>query len=286
MPARISSNRRCRISARASRAFLLVVGAALIAMPASAGSYGIEVGVIRIMPQSKSTILRTELNPTLLGSALGLDSFDSPGTSFSPSDATTIVATFVRTLGDHFLIKFEGGIPPRFKLNGSGTVVAPGPSGALFSVDLGNDANQPLATARQWSPITLLQFRPLSPASRIQPYLGVGVGYTFFTNVKLGSGTDADLNRQFGTPLAALALKPGPTSASAHASSSIAMAFNGGVSWLLDDHWALTGSVSYGLLSTNTRIDLKAADGTVLARSRSSLVLNPLITGLLLNYRF
>ncbi len=280
----MSSPRRCP-SAR-NLAGVVIASTALAAAPAFAVSYGVEIGAIRIMPQSKSTILRTELNPNLLGTALGLTSFDSPGTSFSPSDATTLVATFVQTFGDHFLVKFEGGIPPRFKLNGSGIVTAPGPAGALFSVDLGNSANQPLATARQWSPITLLQYRPLSPASRIQPYIGLGVGYTFFTNVKLGKGTEADLNSQFGTPLAALALKPGPTSASAHASSSVALAFNGGASYLIGKHWALTGSVSYGLLSTNSRIDLKAADGSILAQSRANLVLNPLITGLLLNYRF
>ncbi len=267
-------------------AAVLIACSALGAAPAKAVGYGVELGAIRVMPQSRSSILRTELNPTLLGAALGLSSFDSPGTSFSPSDATTLVFTFVRTFGDHFIVKFEGGLPPSFKLNGRGLVTAPGPSGALFSVDLGAPDSQPIATARQWSPITLLQYRPLAPTSRLQPYIGLGVGYTFFTNVKLGEQTDTALNGQFGAPLALLAGKAGPTSSRAHASSSWVLAFNGGLSWLLDEHWALTGSLSYGLLSTNARIDLKAADGSLLAQSRANIVLNPLITGLLLNYRF
>lgn len=262
-------------------------GSLVLAAPAAAAvEYGVELGAIRIMPQSRSTPLRTELHPSLLGSAVGLSSFDSPGTSFSPGDATTPVFTFVQTFGGHFLVKVEGGIPPSFRLHGRGAVRAPGPSGTLFNVDLGSPTNQPIATARQWSPVTLLQYRPRDPSRRIQPYIGMGIGYTFFTGVRLGDAVAADLNRQFGMPLAALALKPGPTTTTAHASPSWALAFNGGSSWLIGEHWALTGSISYGLLSTNARIDLQAADGTVLARSRTNLVLNPLIAGLLLNYRF
>lgn len=285
MPALALSKPRRRITARPLAA-VLIAGSALAAAPAQAVEYGVEIGAIRIMPQSRSSILRTELSPSLLGNALGLRDFESPGTSFSPSDGTTLVFTFVQTFDDHFVIKFEGGIPPSFKLNGRGLVQAPGPSGLLFSVDLGTPDNQPLAKARQWSPITLLQYRPLAPTNRLQPYLGLGVGYTFFTNVKLGDNTAAELNSQFGAPLALLAGKPGPTSSRAQASSSWVLAFNGGLSWRLDEHWALTGSLSYGLLSTNTRIDLKASDGTLLAQSRANIVLNPLIAGLLLNYRF
>ena len=66
----------------------------------------------------------------------------------------------------------------------------------------------------------------------------------------------------------------------------IALIFNAGLAYSLSERWGLSLSVSYILLKTTSTIDLYANDGTRLARSETDLDLNPIVSSLLLSYRF
>ena len=74
--------------------------------------------------------------------------------------------------------------------------------GAIISVDLGDPANNPLATARQWSPAALLQYYFFDSSFALRPYLGLGFTYTWFTDVELNAAFDDTLNSSFGRTLA------------------------------------------------------------------------------------
>lgn len=266
---------------------LLLMLAATPVRAQEAGDWVAQAGWFFVSPQESSTPLRTSLAPSLLGSVLGIDpEFTSPGTSASVSDSGTPALTLSYFFTDHLALKVEGGIPAEFELSGSGVVRPTGISGALISVDLGDPANNPLATARQWSPAALLQYYFFDSSFALRPYLGLGFTYTWFTDVELNSGFDETLNNSFGRTLALAGGKPGPTRVEADASSSFAPIFNAGLAYSLSERWGLSLSVSYILLKTTSTIDLYADDGTRLARSETDLDLNPIVSSLLLSYRF
>lgn len=237
-----------------------------------------QVGWVHIQTHADSKPLQTTMN--VLGSP---SSFDSPGTSAQVGDADTVLLAMVYNFSDHWSVKFEGGYPPVFDLYGKGKVTPPIGAG-LLSVDLAD--HRPLAKARQWSPAMLLQYNFRSPQAKLRPYLGVGIAYFWYTNVDVNPQTREELSNRFGAPLALLNGKPGQTQIEAAASPSFAPAFNLGLFYQIDQHWGVAASFSYIDLSTESTIDIKAADGSRLARSKTNIDLDPTVTALVLSYKF
>ncbi|MDB5968554.1 MAG: hypothetical protein JWQ90_1004 [Hydrocarboniphaga sp.] len=254
--------------------------------PASAGRHMVQVGVFHLDTLDSSDPLHTTLKPGA-AALLGVQSeFDSPGTSATVSSSNTLALIYSYFVTDHFALKFEGGIPAKFRLYGNGIVAPTGPAGALINVDLGDPANNPLAEVTQWSPVFMVQYFFRDPQKQIRPYVGVGVTYTWFTGIKPDQDFEDALNNKFGTTLALANLTPGQTTVDAKASSDIAPVFNLGVSAELSKHWSLSGSLSLSLLSTTATISIDAANGDRLVTSKTNLDLNPLVAALLLGYRF
>ena len=107
---------------------------------------------------------------------------------------------------------------------------APGPAGALGHVDLDDPSNQPaVRKARQWSPGVILQWYFGHAQSKFRPFVGVGVVYSFFTNIELNPNFSAAVNRELGGVLAAGAGKPGPTYVEGKSSASWSAIFNLGI---------------------------------------------------------
>ena len=86
--------------------------------------------------------------------------------------------------------------------------------------------------------------------------------------------------------LAAGAGKPGPTSVEGKSSSSWSPIFNLGASYAINERWALTATVSYIPLKTEAATVIKAADGTTLATTKTTLKANPIITFVGVSYKF
>lgn len=254
--------------------------------PARRGNHLLQVGVFHVDTLDSSDPLNTTLKPGA-AALLGVQSeFESPGTAAQVSSSDTLALIYSYFLTDHLALKFEGGIPAKFKLYGEGVVRPTGPAGQLISVDLGDPANNPLARVTQWSPVVMVQYFFRDPQKQIRPYVGLGVTYTWFTDIKPDSDFEDALNNQFGRTLALANLSPGQTVVDAKAKSDIAPVFNMGVSAELSQHWSLSGSLSLSLLSTTATIAIDAANGDRLATSKTKLDLNPLVAALLLGYRF
>ena len=269
---------------------LLALACAAFACAASAreaGDHQLQLGVVHVNTLDSSEPLRTQLRPSLLGGALGIEAdFVSEGTAATVGSSETLLFIYSYYFTDHWSLKLEGGVPARFDIGGEGVVRPTGIAGSVISVDLGAPANNPLASATQWSPVAMLQYSFGSPRDPVRPYVGVGLTYTWFTDVELSSGFDTALNNQFGRVLALAAGKPGATYTKADASPSLAPAFNVGLAMSLSEHWNVSASVSYLMLSTESTIDIYAADGTRLSRSSTDLDLNPLAVSVLVGYRF
>ncbi len=268
-----------------------LVACLLLAAPAlqasEAGDWVVQGGWFYLSPQESSKPLQTELAPSLIGNALGIDQqFTAAGTSLSVNDSDTPALTLSYFLTDHIAIKLEGGVPADFELSGQGVVRPTGPAGALVSVDLGAPEHKPLASVRQWSPAILAQYYFRDPSDQIRPYLGLGLTYTWFDNIEANQDFEQSLNNDFGAVLALATANPGPTSVDAEAESDIAPIFNAGVAMQLNERWGLSLSVSYLMLETTSKITIRANDGSRLSESSSKLELNTVVSSFLVSYRW
>jgi outer membrane protein len=270
---------------------LMLATLAAFALPAHAQKKGdnvVSAGWFYIQTRGHSAPLTTTLLDVPINYPLGLpSSFTAPGSSISSSNANTLGLTFSHFVTDHIAITGVGGIPPEFKLYGHGELIPPGPAGALGRQSLGDPSLNPIITkARQWSPAAMVQYHFLDPGSRLRPFLGLGVSYNFFTNIKVNPAFASSVNNNLGAILAAGAGIPGPTSVSADASSSWAPVFNVGGSYNFDEHWGLTAAVTYIPLKTTSTMTIKAANGTVLSTSKTKLEPKPLVFFLAASYKF
>ncbi|MFT4047202.1 MAG: OmpW family outer membrane protein [Solimonas sp.] len=256
----------------------------LTASAQTAGTVVTQIGWLHAQTHDGSNPLHTDVKAGL-GSLIGIpDSFDSPGTSTSIGNADTLVIANSYFITGHLALKFEGGIPPTFDLYGRG-VVQPNENLSALSVDLG--AHRPLASSMQWSPALLFQYHFRPAAARWRPYAGVGVTYTWFTHVDLNNGFKDDLKNTFGVPLAVANLKsPSGIYVEANATPDWAPIANAGLSYAFSPRWGVSASVSYVGLSTESKIDIYAADGTRLAHSQTRISLNPVVTALVASYAF
>ena len=261
--------------------------AAPTAQALKAGDVIVQGGWFYLSPQESSTPLNTKLAPSLLGSVLGIEQeFSSPCTFLSVNDSSTPALTVSYFLTDHLVIKLEGGVPAEFELSGQGLVRPTGVAGELLSVDLAGVQNNPLATVRQWSPAILAQYYFGDVSARLRPYIGVGVTYTWFDNIELNKNFEQSLKQNFGSVLALATGSGSETFIDGEADSDIAPIFNVGLALDLDDRWSLSVSVSYLALETTSNIAITAKDGALLSESRSKLELNPIISSVLISYRW
>lgn len=263
----------------------------LLAAPAAqaleAGDLIIQGGWFLLSPQESSEPLRTTLAPSLVGNVLGIEQRSSaPGTSLSVSDSNTPALTLSYFLTDHLVVKLEGGVPAEFDLYGDGVVRPTGPAGALVNVDLGGPGNSPLASVRQWSPAILAQYYFREGNARVRPYLGLGLTYTWFDNIELNKNFEQSLKQNFGSVLALATGSSVETRVSADAESDIAPIFNAGLAVALNERWSLSFSLSYLALETTSRITISSVDGSRLAESSSKLDLNPIVSSVLISYRW
>lgn len=257
---------------------LLLCSLAAPAAAQTAGSIVLQAGWLHAQTMDDSQSLKTS---ALL--ALGRETtFDSPGTAATIGNADTLVLAAAYFVTDHLAVKFEGGIPPTFDLYGKGEVRSP-ILGQAINVDLGE--HNPIASSKQWSPALLFQYYFGRAEATWRPYLGVGVTYTWFTDVELSQGFYDDLNRTFGRTLALTNLKPlDGTYVKAKSAPDWAPIVNAGLSYSINRHWGVSASVSYVDLKTTSTIDIFAADGTRLSHSTTKIDINPLVTAVVLSY--
>lgn len=268
-----------------------IAGFGLVASNAQAQKAGdnvVTLGWFHIMPQDSSTPMTTHVTPQPIDTPLRLPSaFTSDGTGLSTSGADTLGLVFSHFLTDHIALTTVAGVPPTFKIKGRGSIVPPGPAGALGTENLDDPGNEPIVkSVRQWSPAMMVQYYFNSATARFRPFVGIGISYNFYTNLELNPNFVTSTQNNLGSVLAAGAAKPGVTSVSAKASPSWAPVFNAGASYDFTQHWGVSASVTYIPLKTRSTVYVRAADGAVLGTTQAELTANPLITYVALSYKF
>ncbi len=223
------------------------------ALAQQAGNWQVGAGWLRLMPQDSSQplTLTSPVPSVLYGS----------GASVSNSDTLGLNLTYF--VDSHWAVEGVFGIPPKFKLNGTGTLARVG--------ELGD--------ARQWSPTVLGKYYFNEGEAKFRPFVGLGLSYVWYSNVNLTQNLQGALGSQLGRP-------PLSTVTTAKLDSAFAPVFNVGAAWQFDPHWGVSFSVSYLPLKTKAKLTTTSITGFPVATSEARLKLDPIVTYLALTYRF
>lgn len=281
------------MSAKAGRrAPIALVAAVLLALPAagSAGQRGdtiVQFGWVHSHPLDDNTPPRNTLRDSALFPVLGVDStFRSDEIATDAGSADTLGLIVKHFLSDQWALNLTVGYPPTSRLRATGTVAPTGPTGLLINLDTGRPEFNPVASARQWSPIILLERHFGAPDAPLRPFLAAGGTVVFFTEVGFSDAFDEAVNRRFGVPLAAAAGRTGPTRLDVALDPVLAPVVAGGLGFRLSERWGLTAQLAFIPLETTATVTLDAEDGTRLGTSRTRLRFDPLVVSVLLGYRF
>lgn len=251
----------------------------------------------------------------------GLGNFATPGTGLESDTVDTLGMLFTYYVDDHWGVEVKAGIPPKVDILGKGEVIAPfkgtvTPTGlgtALGDFDIKDDiqitdmtrGGGVASTARAWLPAALVQYQFGKPGvNKFRPYVGAGVMYAYFDDIKLNKGIGQDLqvaagrlelinNNQAGAALGSKEeIRDNKDAGVADmrvkvkADSAWAPIINVGATYDLDENWFAVGSVSYAKLDSDTTITVKNGKGDQLIEAKSNIDIDPYITYLGLGYRF
>ncbi|WP_175781847.1 OmpW/AlkL family protein [Burkholderia anthina] len=230
----------------------LLVNAAAHAQ--SAGNLVTNVGWFHFALQDSSQPLTVHA----LGSSL---TATGSGASVDDSDTFGLTATYFVT--DHIAAAAALGVPPKYRLTGTGTLSALGKVGSAY----------------EWSPALILEYYFNNPTSNFRPYLGVGASYVWFSGVKLESA--ASNGAFLYSPTFGNALEGSTT---AKLSSSFAPLVIGGLTYNFDRHWSVNAALGYMWLSTRATLTTQSSQGVV--TSTTKIKLNPIVSFLSVGYRF
>ena len=108
-----------------------------------------------------------------------------PGADARTRDATTLVFAYERMLGLNLGVELVMGVPPTIKADATGSIAGPGSD---------------ILSAKAIAPTLLLSYHFGDVQSRLRPYVGAGVNYTHFANIRSKLG-DAHLSDSTGLAL-------------------------------------------------------------------------------------
>ncbi|MEJ8815512.1 OmpW family outer membrane protein [Variovorax ureilyticus] len=238
-------------------AMILLVGSLMglikPALAQQAGAWQVGAGWVHVAPQDSSEPL-TFTSPVVA---------QIPGSGGNVHSADTLGINITYFVTTHWAVDAAMGIPPKFKLTGTGSLESIGE----------------LGQARQWSPAILAKYYFNEGGDRFRPYVGFGLTYTWFTDVEVSTGLQSALALLVGRP-------PSTSAATAKLDSSFSPIVNLGFAYRLNERWGATFAVSYTPIKTKAYLTTVSAAGATVARAESSLKINPITPYLALAYSF
>lgn len=216
----------------------------------SAGDTVVSTGWFHIVPQDSSTPLQvtSPVSLTLTGSGATAGTTDTLGLSVT------------QFLTDNWAASLDIGIPPTYKLEGTGTLSSLGRIGQ----------------AKQLAPALLLKYYFGTSQSQFRPILGLGAAHVSYKSIKLTDAFQHFAGSAFGDPNAVT---------TADLSSSWAPVLTAGADYAFNKKWHVTLTVSY--LNLKTKANLTTNTNTLgKVSSTTTLMLDPIVTYLTVGYVF
>jgi outer membrane protein len=217
----------------------------------TAGSLTLATGWLHVAPQGDAT----PLTVATIGGVTVNRELSGSGAHATSTDTVGIVTEYYVT--DNIGVAMLFGLPLKVNLVGDGTLQKYGNLGSTMPIP----------------PAIDLRYHLFSAGSKFRPFIGLGVNYTWFTQVRT-------TNSQFVTD----SFGPGG-SARATLSSSWNPVFEVGANYAITKHWSVGTSVNYIPVKTNLTLDGQTASGTKIV-SKSTLRLYPLSVFLNVAYTF
>ena len=238
----------------------------------------------------------------------GLSNWQSQGTGLEADNVDTVGIMANYHFTDNLSLEIKAGIPPKVDIKGKGDIYAPlsgSASTILGDIDLKQDLHitdltqgGKAATARAWLPAVELHYQfGKSGVNKFRPYVGAGVMYAYFNDLKMNSGIESDLvkaghmiqNIHDGKAGAAL---DGKTSSAdpivkLEATDTFAPIVTVGATYDFNPNWFAVGSVAYSKMNNEAKIYVTDRNtGKELIQANTKIDIDPLITYLGVGYRF
>ena len=238
----------------------------------------------------------------------GLSNWQSQGTGLEADNVDTVGIMANYHFTDNISLEVKAGIPPKVDIKGKGDIYAPltgQAETALGKIGLKQDIHitdltqgDKAATARAWLPAVELHYQfGKSGVNKFRPYVGAGVMYAYFNDLKINSGIESDLikaghmiqNIHDGKAGAAL---DGKTSSAdpvvkLKATDTFAPIVTVGATYDFNPNWFAVGSVSYSKMNNEAKISVTDRNtGKELIKANTKIDIDPLITYVGVGYRF
>ena len=108
-----------------------------------------------------------------------------PGADVKVGDATTVIFVYERLFGPNLGAELVIGIPPTIKAKAAGSVEFLNATGTVLETE-------------NWSPTVLFNYHFFEPSATWRPYVGVGINYTKFKDVKSSISDDVQMGSSWG----------------------------------------------------------------------------------------
>ncbi|MCH7308619.1 OmpW family protein [Acinetobacter sp. NIPH 1852] len=267
------------------------------------------------------------LTADMSGSAkiTSLESWENQNTGLEAEDVDTIGLMINYNFTDNLSLEVKAGIPPKVDIKGKGQINAPllgiaTPEGNVGGIlgrianglinDIGPiplDSQIPItnlskeskaASARAWLPAVELHYQfGKSGVNKFRPYVGAGVMYAYFNDLKMNSNIETDLinaghmvqNVLDGKAGAALDGKKSSADpvVKLKATDTFAPIVTLGATYDFKPNWFAVGSVSYSKMNNEAKIYVTDRNtGKELIRANTKIDIDPLITYVGIGYRF
>lgn len=226
-----------------SAAVLALALATPTAFAHQAGDFIIRAGAAKVSPAEDSGELK-------------LDGARISGTKATLDGDTQLGLAFAYMLTDHVGIELLAATPFQHRVGVKGISNATGIGGL----------DGKLGDIKQLPPTLSLQYYPMAPTSRFQPYAGVGVNYTMFFDEDLSSERKAQ-------GFSHLKLQ-----------DSIGLAGQVGLDYMLTDHLMFNAAVWYADINTKASVDGPTALGV--GRTKVNVDIDPWVYMVGLGYKF
>lgn len=255
----------------------------------------------------------------------GLSQWEAPNTGLEAQDVDTLGILTNYYFTDNWSLEIKAGIPPKVDIKGKGTIYAPlsGSTtplkdGSLLGNAIGNiissaggdiplkqdikitdlEQSKRAASVRAWLPAAELHYQfGRSGVNKFRPYVGVGVMYAYFNDVKLNPDIESDLitaghmikNIQDNKAGAALDKKTSSANpvVDVKATDTFAPIATIGATYDFNENWFAVGSVSYSKMNNEAKITVTDSNtGKELINSKTKIDIDPLISYVGVGYRF
>ncbi|MCK6419486.1 MAG: outer membrane beta-barrel protein [Aquabacterium sp.] len=161
------------------------------------------------------------------------------GADAAVGDATTVIAVYERLLSPNMGVELVLGVPPKITSRATGSVAFLGE----------------VLTARNVAPTLLFNYHFGDSGNQVRPYVGVGLNWTRFVDVKSTLAPTVEMSDSYG------------------------WAVQGGVSVAFDKRWGMFASVA----TLKVKSDLVASGSTVLT---TTIDFRPVVYSAGVSYRF